>query len=276
MKSSKEVISLQNIIMLKSNLEFKVLVHGSPMKEYYHQGSHYIEGKEKSHFSLRMKNNSSHRVLFVPTVDGLSIMNGKEASFKSNGYIVNSYDSLTIDGWRTSDDKVAQFFFSSPKESYGVKMGKGGNLGVIGCAVFKEKEHIIEKIVEKIVPYPVYPYLPYHPCLLHNSWNTLNSYVGVSGITSLNQTTSYVAATSYPGAINSTPTSAGLGTGFGQDKYSPVVTVDFDKESSPTEVFSIYYNTRENLESLGIEFRKPVYASPSAFPEESGYCKRPD
>ena len=66
-----------------------------------------------------------------------------------------------------------------------------------------------------------------------------------------------------------------LGTGFGQDKYSPVTIVKFDKEESPSEIFSLYYNTRYNLEKLGIEFRKPIYVTPSAFPEEDGYCKRP-
>ena len=69
--------------------------------------------------------------------------------------------------------------------------------------------------------------------------------------------------------------SAGLGTGFGQDKYSPVTTVDFEKEGSPSEVFSIYYNTRENLEAIGVEFRRAVYVTPSAFPNEDGYCERP-
>ena len=69
--------------------------------------------------------------------------------------------------------------------------------------------------------------------------------------------------------------SEGLGTGFGEDKYSPITKVDFEREDKVSEVFSIYYNTRENLEALGIEFRKPVYVAPSAFPKEDGYCERP-
>lgn len=212
-----------------------------------------------------MRNNSRDRVLFVPTVDGLSIMNGKEASFKSRGYIVNSYDSLVIDGWRTSDDKVSEFFFSSPKGSYASRMDQGGNLGVIGCVVFKDKEKV--KVVKEYIPVP-YPSYPQYP-----HYNYPNLYAGTGAITG---TSNFGASLLNNVTCSSSQTaSAGLGTGFGQDKYSPVVTVDFDKEDHPSAVFSIYYNTRKNLESMGVEFKKPVYIAPSAFPNEDSYCVRP-
>ncbi|MEX2052843.1 MAG: hypothetical protein WD898_01290 [Candidatus Paceibacterota bacterium] len=283
--------------MLKSNYEFEVIVNGHSAKEYYHNGSYYIEGKEGSSFSLRMRNNSSSRALFVPTVDGLSIMNGKEGSFKSGGYIINAYDSLTMHGWRTSDKNVAEFFFSTPKESYARKMNKGMNLGIIGCAVFKEKEKVkvIEKIIveKEYIPYYPYPKNPYYP----NPWifpketwwnNSGTNYFSTA--TSSNEQTTYTslgnnggsgggAGTSNKGSGNLSAyvsaSAAGLGTGFGQDRYSPVTTVDFDSESSPSAVFSLYYNTRGNLEKLGVEFEKPIYATPSAFPDEEGYCERP-
>lgn len=271
--------------MIKSNYEFEVLIHGSAAKEYYHEGSYYIEGKQGSRFSLKMRNNSNERALFVPTVDGLSIMDGKEGSFKSGGYIVNAYDSLTIDGWRTSDDNIAEFFFSTPKESYAKKMSKGNNLGVIGCAVFKEKEKV--KVVEKIIIEK--EQCNHHHCNWNcpNYWPTFTVNSGSNGgsafftSTSLNCNTSGTYELSSASLKSTTKSSsmdmsAGLGTGFGQDKYSPVITVEFEKESSPTTVFSLFYNTRHNLEAMGVEFKKPVYVAPSAFPKENGYCKRPN
>lgn len=265
--------------MLKSNFEFEVLVNGHSAKEYYHKGSYYIEGREGTRFSLRMKNNSGHRVLFVPTIDGLSIMDGKEGSFDSRGYIVNAYDATTIDGWRTSDKEVAEFFFSSPKGSYAKKINKGNNLGVIGCAVFKEMEIPLRYFAtsggtttfnipmggpitpREGTPEPVWTMttsLPYNPSGTH-----YDSMLSTSGS---------------GGSVNCAYTSSaqGLGTGFGQDKDSPVITVSFNKELSPSEIFSMFYNTRANLESIGVEFKKPVYVTPSAFPKEEGYCKRPD
>ena len=285
--------------MLKSNFEFEVLVNGHPAKEYYHNGKYFIEGREGSRFSLRMRNNSSHRVLFVPTVDGLSIMNGKEASYKSQGYVVSSYDSLTIDGWRTSDNNVAEFFFSSPKGSYAGKKSKGGNLGVLGCAVFKEKERRPDPIIIKeYIPirypdyqrWPTYPFwgVPYtnggissgsvnfYSCSTGGTGRLQNASLSSSAINNcVNGGNSQTTASNSSGE-KVTNMTAGLGTGFGQDKYSPVSTVDFDKESSPSEVFTIFYNTRENLEAAGVEFKKAVYVAPSAFPNEDGYCERPN
>lgn len=287
--------------MLKSTFEFEILVNGHPTKEFYHKGSSYIEGKEGSKFSLRMRNNSSNKALFVPTVDGLSIMDGKEASFNSRGYIVPAYDAVTIDGWRTSDDKVAEFFFSSPKGSYAKKMNKGNNLGVIGCAVFKEKERVQTiKIVN----------VPYFPAVINPWWSwtsiTTTTYdsdvgsghnvgggAGVSGDystksvslrTSGDTPISCYSCSSASGSgttqmsASNTGTNfvgAALGTGFGQEKTSQITKVSFDAEDSPTEVFSIFYNTKANLEALGIEFTKPVYVAPSAFPNEDGYCQKP-
>lgn len=272
------------------------MIHGHGANEYYHDGRNYIEGKKGGKFSLRMKNNSSERALFIPTVDGLSIMNGKEASYKSRGYIVDAYDSTTITGWRTSDDKVAEFFFAAPGESYATKVKKDGNIGVIGCAVFKEKEKEKIRIVERIVkekeyiPYPAYPPYPYQPhwwfgtsaggSITYTSSQaglgasaTCLSASNTGGAQSVN--CMYSAQSNGASGSNVKEVNAGLGTGFGQEVYSPVTTVSFDKEDHPAAVFTLYYNTRDNLAAMGVEFKKAVYVAPSAFPNEDGYCARP-
>lgn len=258
--------------MLKSNFEFQVLVNGSPAKEYYHQGSHYMEGKENSKFSIRLKNNSGSRVLFVPTVDGLSVMSGDKASFESRGYIVSAYDSITVEGWRTSDKNVAEFFFTHPKGSYAKKTKKGDNLGVIGGAVFKEKvkprSNPTWEVTYATATPPKYPDINQYPAVYFTT-----SGLNVSGGGSVG---SSLALSSANAASNMMEVKASLGAGFGQDKYSPTIGVDFDKETSPEAVFSIFYNTRQKLEEIGVEFKKPVYITPSAFPNEEGYCKRPN
>ena len=84
--------------MLKQSYELEVLINGKAAKEYGHDGKFYIEGREGTRFSIRIKNNSYARKLFVPTIDGLSVMNGEEGDFESSGYIVQGYGSITIDG----------------------------------------------------------------------------------------------------------------------------------------------------------------------------------
>ena len=65
-----------------------------------------------------------------------------------------------------------------------------------------------------------------------------------------------------------------VGTGFGDRKESRVTSVSFDREASPECVFQIFYNTREELKKLGIDFEKRnCYVSPQAFPGR--YCKPP-
>ena len=245
--------------MLKSNFEFEVYINGHPAKEYYQNGATYIEGREGTKFSLRFKNNSWSKVLFVPTIDGLSVMDGKEGSFDSRGYIVNAYDSLTIDGWRTSNESVAEFFFSSPKGSYAKKMNKGSNLGVIGGAVFTEK------------------FNHYFAGASSGTGGDLFQTVTSTSALGSGMSTVTLAGSNATNSINTSCYSAAsnLGTGFGQDKPSSVTTVSFDKEDTPTTVFTIYYNTRQALEKLGITFTKPVYITPNPFPNEEGFCKRP-
>lgn len=240
--------------MQKSSYEIEVLINGKPAKEYMHDGRVYVEGRQGTQFSLRLRNNTSSRKLFVPTIDGLSVLDGKDASFDSRGYIVGAYSTTTIDGWRTSDSEVAQFYFSTPKESYRRRSGKGKNIGIIGCAVFDEN---IRQAA------PIY---------FHSS-----STAGWFDMPTMKTTSSSLLRScdsmSLCAAASSMPVSNDLGTGFGEAKRSEVISVEFDREPhGPSTVFEIYYNTREQLERLGVRLtREPAYTN--AFPGE--YCRPP-
>lgn len=262
--------------MIQNNCEFEVLINGKPLKEYLHEGKTYVEGRKNTRFSLRLRNNSSQRKLFVPSIDGLSVMDGRDASFNSSGYIVRPYSSITIDGWRTSDSEVASFFFSAPDESYGAKTGKGQNLGVIGLVVFDEKQKpqpvIIEKIIEKDRHH-----CHNHWCGICNPWYPKISFDStMAGNTSTIMALSATQTDSSSTAYSMRNVSQSLGTGFGESKRSEVVTVEFEPSTAPTAIFEIYYNTREQLEKMGIDLRKEalyVGRAPNAFPGQ--YCKPP-
>lgn len=270
--------------MLKNQCEVEVLVNGKPLKEFYHEGKTYVEGRKETRFSLRLRNNSGSRKLFVPSIDGLSVMNGEEASFDSSGYIVRPYSAVTIDGWRISDNDVAEFFFSSPEKSYRKRMEKGNNLGVIGVAVFDEKERQSPPIViEKIVPHHCHGRWcnwcgRFHDCC--NGCSGIITYsassfgagtTSVTSLTSLSTATATALSTAY-NAMKSV--SQDLGTGWGETKRSEVTTVEFERQSNPSATFEIYYNTREQLEALGVNLTKEsVQVAPQAFPGQ--YCKPP-
>ncbi len=125
--------------MKRNSVELQVLVRGKPVTEYIHQRKAFIEGREGSEFELRVKNNLGQRVLIVPSVDGLSVMDGQEASSQSQGYVLSPWQEMLIPGWRLDNDGVARFIFEDMKASYAEQVGKGSNRGVIGLKAFAEK-----------------------------------------------------------------------------------------------------------------------------------------
>lgn len=271
--------------MIQQNYEVEVLVNGKPLKEYDHNHRIHIEGREKTRFSLRLRNNSATRKLFVPTIDGLSVMDGKDADFDSSGYVIGPYSSYTVNGWRVSDGEVAEFYFSHPKDSYRKKIKKGNNLGIIGVAVFDEKKRPIKEIVVEKYLIPQYPqwwgngfyYAASGSYTITTSGTSDAAYDSLSALQS-NTSCSMNASNASSNQMYSMSSTQGiqqdLGTGWGDYKKSEVTTVEFERASNPTAVFEIYYNTREQLEKIGIDFNKtPVYVTPSAFPGQ--YCKPP-
>ena len=256
--------------MLKQSYEVEVVINGKSAKEYFHKGQVYIEGRTGTGFTVRIRNNSNSKKLFVPTIDGLSVMNGEEGSFKSGGYIVQGNSTITIDGWRTSDEEVATFYFSSPEQSYRKKMKKGDNLGVIGVAVFGEKS----SYVTATAIYPtMFPYVQKTQWQMPNPiWTTsVGSGGGGGGHGNFGVSATMCCSASSNVGSNS---SQEIGTGWGEIKQSSVTTVNFDSENNPEVVFEIRYNTREQLEKAGINTKKePLYVTPQAFPGQ--YCKAP-
>ena len=256
--------------MLQGNYEMSILVNGQPVKEYFHNDRMYVEGRTDAEYKIRIKNNGYRRIVVVPTVDGLSVIDGNPASYTSPGYIIPGYTTDTIDGWRSDDNTINKFYFSAGKDSYAKRNGQDStNIGIIGAAVFEERENY-KYVVQKstwIDPWT----LGYGVGTTYTltSSGTTNSYSvsGASSSTSLSST-----------ALNATPTisSNALGTGWGEEKKSSVNWIEFDRVEKPSAVFEIFYHTREELEKLGINLKdseQNYVAGPQAFPRQ--YCQPP-
>jgi hypothetical protein len=95
-------------------------------------------GEPDVRYSLAVANDTASAFEVVASVDGLDIVDGSPASFGHRGYVIDPFSSVVIDGWRTSEDTVAAFRFSSIEDSYSERMGDGRNIGVIGAAFFRE------------------------------------------------------------------------------------------------------------------------------------------
>jgi hypothetical protein len=99
----------------------------------------YIVGEPGQRYKLSVQNNSAQRFEVVASVDGLDVIDGQAGSFAKRGYILESWSSITIDGWRTGNESVAAFRFSGMEDSYAERKGDGRNVGVIGFAFFHER-----------------------------------------------------------------------------------------------------------------------------------------
>lgn len=98
----------------------------------------YALGEPDARYSLALANDSNTSYEVVLSVDGLDVIDGRPAGFDKRGYVIDPFSSLVIEGWRTSEDTVAAFRFSSIEDSYADRTGEGRNIGVIGAAFFRE------------------------------------------------------------------------------------------------------------------------------------------
>jgi len=111
-----------------------------PAYKEYGYGRRLVAGKKDSEYSIVIKNRCKSALELVASVDGLDVQDGKAASFSNRGYVIEPGESLEIEGFRTSTNKVAAFEFSSVSNSYAnMRHGNTRNVGVIGIAVFTQK-----------------------------------------------------------------------------------------------------------------------------------------
>ncbi len=230
--------------MYKKDYTFQVLVHGTPVREHPHQGLVYIEGRTDSNFTLRVQNNTSERVLAVITVDGLSVMNGRQGSYDSGGYVIGPHSSVNIPGWRLDNDAVARFFFANYEQSYAAQMDRPTNIGVIGCAIFREMT--FSPPVTYKIPYGEPP---------------------------------HTRGDEYPALEGSTESfMPNIGTGFGDRTKHHVTEVNFRRQTGPSHTFEIFYDDRNGLTAKGVNLKPQVaILKPVAFPkeEENQGCSPP-
>lgn len=100
----------------------------------------FVVGEEGRRYSIVIRNNTNFRFEVVLSVDGLDVIDGRKASVRKPGYILNPHALLRVDGFRQSTEAVAAFRFSPVRESYAAeKYHETKNVGVIGVAVFNER-----------------------------------------------------------------------------------------------------------------------------------------
>lgn len=275
--------------MKNENYEVQILVGGKPTKQHYHNGQYWVEAQKGTEYTVKVKNNTAGRIMAIVSIDGVDVISGEAASTDSSGYIVNSFRSSEIKGFRVSDTEVNAFEFGDIGDSYAAlsaaKDVSAKNCGVIGVRVYKEKEAKINlnniwrkkaEEMDKIPPHrePIYPwrdpwigpapyYPPHYQPYRYDVTCKMSSAISDSSVQSANLN-SVVRSTSFD-----------VGTKFGEERSSKVTYVEFERGELAME-HCIYYASRDKLIETGVIIVNPLPALPLAFKDsEKKYCVPP-
>jgi hypothetical protein len=222
---------------------------------YYHEGRYYVVGKPGNEYQVNIRSNQPGDVLGVIAIDGINAVSGETANWGQTGYVLGSYASTGIKGWRKSMQRIAAFYFTELENSYAARTGRPDNVGVIGVAVFRRKPEPAVSINRNMDQ-------PRSSRAEGTAAGAARDSVGEpSGQAARADATAPPAATMAPA-----PVEKSLGTGHGQNETSIVRYTNFERAgSTPDEVITIYYDSYRNLLAQGV-IKAPSIARPNPFP----------
>jgi hypothetical protein len=226
---------------------------GETLPMYRHGGKWWVPGKPGSRYAVALTNRGGGRVLTVIAVDGINVISGETAAPEQTGYVLSSGQSAQITGWRKDMSRVAAFEFTALANSYAARTGRPDNVGVIGVAVFRERV--------RHVPPPA-------PPVQHEKQSSRDAASPAAGVTG------DAAGSNEAARRSERAQESRIGTGHGRSEHSATSYTDFERASStPDEVITIHYDSRDNLIAMGVI---PVpTVSPNPFPAAVGFVPDP-
>jgi hypothetical protein len=206
----------------------------------------WVAGRPGSRYAVRLRNRSGNRVLVVLSVDGVNAISGETASASQTGYVLAPYQSAEITGWRKSMNEAAAFYFTALPDSYAARTGRPDNVGVIGVAVFRERERVVE-----LAP----------PAIDRAAPATAAAAQGATR--ERGDTAPAAPAAKAEGLLRDER----LGTGHGEREFAPITRTAFERASErPDEIVRLRYDSVEKLVALGVIRPRRAPPVPEPFP----------
>ena len=113
---------------------------GVALTPYLYRGEYWVAGNPGATYAIEIRNHLGQRLLAVTAVDGVNVISGATAAWGQTGYVFNPGQDYRITGWRKSDREVAAFTFTAAPNSYAARTGRPANVGIIGVALFRERQ----------------------------------------------------------------------------------------------------------------------------------------
>jgi hypothetical protein len=215
-----------------------------------HRGRHYVVGQPGHEYAIRIRNCSAGRVLAVVSVDGVNVVTGETASPDQSGYVLEPGAYVNIQGWRKDLERTAAFYFSDPADAYASRTGRPDDLGVVGVALFEERER--RQLFSRDSAGPAAP-------------------------AARQESAASEAKADRNAASDAAEAMYALGTGHGRREYAPAERVAFERASRwPSQRVVIRYDRYENLVALGVIPRPDrPRREPDPFPAALGFVPDP-
>ncbi len=222
----------------------EVLVDGRPVQEYSNRGRCYIEALNGREYSVRINNPTPYRVAVALAVDGLNSIDAKHtAARQAAKWVLDPYQTVTIDGWQTSGSTARRFFFTTESGSYAKWIGDTSNVGLISAAFFREKRYPVTRYYQdrderSRAPSAAPPAAPSAPS---------------GGVGESAGKASPEASADAGRMEQSVPQKDDMAaTGIGRELDHRVTRVQLDLEDTPAASIDIRYEYRPELVRLGI------------------------
>lgn len=102
----------------------------------------YLEAIQGKNYAIQVRNRNNRRIGLVIAVDGRNIISGDKSYLRRNErmYILEPYQEATYRGWRTSQHRINQFYFTDAEDSYAGAWSDYTAMGVIAVAVYPQKQ----------------------------------------------------------------------------------------------------------------------------------------
>jgi hypothetical protein len=212
-------------------------------------GRYYLEARPGSRYAVGLANRSGERVGVVLTVDGLNAISGGRDTVRGRMYVLDPWQSTSVQGWRTSLQDVRQFTFVDERRSYATRSGQANEkMGWIEVAVYRERRPYVQA-----TPLP-YPEPRSYPTEEQDGRARAQAPASPESSRSDNRDAAGAAKLEGGAGNRSYP-----GTGWGEHAHDPVVLVSFDPESEPSGRATLRYEYRPALVALGV---LPPYVVP--------------
>ena len=203
----------------------------------------YIQAKPNERYKVQVINRSPYRAGIVLAVDGRNAISGERSNLANTErmYVLNPYETQTIEGWRTAQNRTNRFFFTTDKQSYAAAWGDKSAMGVIAVAAFAERPNP-----------PVIATPPHRP-------------------------PARPAPMARGGAAKAA--SAEAGTGFGESTYSPSSNTQFFPQTAPFARQFLKYEWKQTLCDKKVIPANQCTNQPTTpnrfWPDNNGYAPAP-